>query len=691
MSSFSRGGFSTRTLLTVTLLALGCQRLAQSQITSFPATAHRRAAEPGSQSLFANAVIYGSGAIGGSGGVAVADVNGDGRPDLAITNPTSGNVGVLLGNGDGTFQTAVTYDSGGDATSVVLADVNGDGNPDMLVTHEGADSVGVLLGNGDGTFRTALTYGSGGSAPSGLAVADVNADGKPDLLVANLCSGNGCLGNGSVGVLLGNGDGTFQTAITYPSNGYLTNWVVVADVNGDSKRDLLVANGYGDSGLSNGSVGVLLGNGDGTFQTAVTYTLAGQPISVAVADFNGDGKPDLAVASNGSDNVSVLLGNGDGTFQSAVSYGAGANAVSVAVGDFNGDGQSDLAVANSGANNVSVLLGSGDGTFQTAVNYASGAYAPGSVVAVDLNGDGKPDLAVGNECSGPCLGQDTGAVGVLINISLPYTTTLLGSSINPSDFGQAVSFTATVNSHGKGTPAGTVTFFDGATNLGSSSLDGSGVAALTIATLAVGTHSIVAGYNGDASLAPSNSSVSLEVIRDAAPGTISIAPASGSPTSAEVAPGKAALFTLMITPSGNFNATVHVACGVTPAVMLAPTCTVPATVQVSGGKPVNVPVTVQTAASGSAGTVAHGNFPPAAIPIAWMVFLFASASLPIRNCRRWPALASAVLVLAFIPLAGCGGSRSASSSGTPANTYSVTVTAASGDATSKTTLTVIVQ
>jgi hypothetical protein len=123
--------------------------------------------------------------------------------------------------------------------------------------------------------------------------------------------------------------------------------------------------------------------------------------------------------------------------------------------------------------------------------------------------------------------------------------------------------------------------------------------------------------------------------------------------------------------------------------MLAPTCTVPATVQVSAGKPADVPVTVQTVASGSGSTVAHGNFPAGAIPMAWTVFLFASVFLLIGSRKRWSTLAAPVLLLTFISWAGCGGGSG--SSGTSANTYSVTVTATSGAATSKTTLTVIVE
>jgi hypothetical protein len=380
---------------------------------------------------------------GQTASIAVSDVNGDGKPDLLVTNDCAINdtncfnttVSVLLGNGDGTFQSAVSYeDSGVLGASIAVADVNGDGKPDVLLASACVNNdncangaVGVLLGNGDGTFQAPVSYNPAGNDGEWIAVADVNGDGKPDLVVAGRCIGS--CANGVVSVLLGNGEGTFQPAVNYNSGGYdgaLS--VAVADVNGDGKPDLLVANECVDSSnCSNGGVGVLLGNGDGTFQAPVTYSSGGYGAnSVVVADVNGDGHPDLLVANvaNVSNSVvSVLLGNGDGTFQSAVSYDSGGESVnSIAVADVNGDGKPDLLVANQCASSsngncldgvVSVLLGNGDGTFQAPVNYNSGGEGAVSIAVADMNGDGKPDLIVANECpvSGDC---DNGGVGVLL-------------------------------------------------------------------------------------------------------------------------------------------------------------------------------------------------------------------------------------------------------------------------------------
>jgi uncharacterized protein (TIGR03437 family) len=189
-------------------------------------------------------------------------------------------------------------------------------------------------------------------------------------------------------VLLGNGDGTFRTAVNY-NVGNSPASIAVGDFNGDGKADVAVVN-YNSNNLT-----VLLGNGNGTFQAAVNYPVGNNPLSVAVGDFNADGKVDLAVANQSGNNVSVLLGNGDGTFQAAVNYGAGSSPRSLTVGDFNGDGKSDIVAANYGSNNVSVLLGNGDGTFQLSASYNAGTF-PASVALGDFNGDGKADLAVAN-------------------------------------------------------------------------------------------------------------------------------------------------------------------------------------------------------------------------------------------------------------------------------------------------------
>src|SRR2546425_4616541 len=234
-----------------------------------------------------------------------------------------------------------------------------------------------------------------GPNPASVAVGDFNRDGRPDLAVANYAASL----PGTVSVLLGNGDGTFQPALIFGTSGANPEYVAVGDFNGDGVPDLAVAH----SGSTPGTVSVLLGNGDGTFQPARLFAAGQGSLSVAVGDVNGDGRPDLAVANYYSNDVSVLLGNGDGTFQAAQSFTtAGPNPVTVAMGDVNGDGRLDLAVTNSantssGAvpGNVSVLLGNGDGTFQPARTIDVGT-TPAFVAVGDFSGEGRQALAVPN-------------------------------------------------------------------------------------------------------------------------------------------------------------------------------------------------------------------------------------------------------------------------------------------------------
>jgi len=333
--------------------------------------------------------------------VAVGDFNGDGIQDLALANRN--NIALLFGNGDGTFQEAQTFGSGTSPTWVVADDFNRDGALDLAVAAWTSGDVSVFLGNGDGTFQDALVFHAAASARlMAMAMGDFNGDGVEDLVVVNR-GPEPLYDDGSVVVFLGNGDGSFQEGRSFLT-GPNPQRIAVGDFNADGAQDLALANG------DFVSVSVFLGNGDGTFQSGPRVAV-GEGAGVSVGDFNGDGALDLATVNGFSDTFSVVLGKGDGTFVEPPSFRAGNTAVAAAAADFNGDGALDLAVANARSNDLSVLLGNGDGTFQEPRNFGAGSV-PSSVAVGDFNGDGVKDVVVANAGTDPQYVD--GSVSVLL-------------------------------------------------------------------------------------------------------------------------------------------------------------------------------------------------------------------------------------------------------------------------------------
>ncbi len=353
--------------------------------------------------------------------VAVADFNGDGIPDLAVVNTSSNSVSILLGNGDGTFTAKATLTTGSSPYGIVAGNF-GNGQMDLAVTNSAANTVSVFLGNGDGTFTLKSTPATG-PAPEGVAVGDFNGDGNLDFVVTN--SGTSGLGSDSVGVFLGNGDGTFAAQATYGVGNGPTS-VVVANFHDNtgstSFPDLAVAN------KSTGAViSVLLNSGHGTFPSQYQYAVGGTPVSITAGDFNGDGYMDLAVAnqpisSSFQATVSVLLGSGVGSFGSHVDYNVGSSPgvssspTSVAAGVTTTSGHLDLVISAGNDNTVNVLTGNGDGTFNDIVEtrYGTGATPYSAVVATLIPG-GNADIVVANSSAGTVsiLMGNGGATGTL--------------------------------------------------------------------------------------------------------------------------------------------------------------------------------------------------------------------------------------------------------------------------------------
>jgi FG-GAP-like repeat/FG-GAP repeat len=277
---------------------------------------------------------------------------------------------------------------------VAVGDFNGDNKPDVAVGNGGSANVSVLLGDGSGGLSPApgSPFASGVFGPESVAVGDFNGDNKPDVAVAN--------GNGTVSVLLGDGSGGLSPAPGSPfaSGGSFPEGVAVADFNGDNKPDVSVANDGSDT------VSVLLGDASGGLSPAPGSPFASggsQPFGVAAGDFNGDNKPDVALGNAGSDTVAVLLGDGSGGLSPAPRSpfaSGGITPTGVAVGDFNGDNKPDVAVSNENSDNLSVLLGNGSGGLRPAGGspFATQGSSPFGVAVGDFNSDNSPDVAVAN-------------------------------------------------------------------------------------------------------------------------------------------------------------------------------------------------------------------------------------------------------------------------------------------------------
>lgn len=324
--------------------------------------------------------------------LAVGDFNNDGHPDIAVGEGS--DLEILLNAGNGTFYSAAAYQFY-DVSSIAIGDFNGDHNLDLVITTISSDLVSVMLGKGDGTFLSPTNYPEGNGA-NGVAASDFNNDGKLDLVVSNGYYQEQDINQFSL--LVGNGDGTFQSPISFATD-QIPRAIAAADFNGDGKMDVAVLCSYWNIPVPAGTdvVDIFLGDGTGAFQKSSSYHVDFEGWGLSVSDLNGDGSPDIAVLNGFVGDVTVLLNRRNGTFVPAnyQSYLPPllASATSIIAGDFSGMGPLDLVTAS--GKGIALLHNQGRGTFHAASDYGSGLGTV-DIGAGDFKGDGALDLVTLN-------------------------------------------------------------------------------------------------------------------------------------------------------------------------------------------------------------------------------------------------------------------------------------------------------
>ncbi|HKW17129.1 MAG TPA: FG-GAP-like repeat-containing protein [Terriglobales bacterium] len=585
----------------------------------------------------------------------IADLNGDGTGDLIYMQDFPGYgtlIGSVLVNRNGMFQSPqVTWakSSNGGARGAI-GDLNHDGKPDLVVT---ADYVGVLLGNGDGTYQAPVYYGSGKSVY--VALGDFNGDGNLDIVTAD---------TSSISLSSGNGDGTFGFPTSISS---LATFLVVADFNKDGKLDLATNDA------------VLLGNGDGTFQSPISTPVGG---IAAVGDFNNDGILDF-VALNGSNQVSIMFGNGDGRFQSPENFVIGGTASSVAVSDFNKDGKLDIAVLNSGLGDVVILLGNGDGTFSPP-RYFGESWGFGPIVAGDLNGDGFPDIVVAGTAI--LFNRPPGADPLLSTNAVRFGNQAVGSQSGPqavtlSNSGQAPLSLGSVTVTGP--QAGD---FSQSNNCGSDVPPGFSCSIqVTFTPQAAGLRS--------AMLQIVDSASSLQTIAISGTGaSMGLAIAPGSSRTVSVPAGQTAQYTLTV-GGGGISGVAMLSCTGAPE---GAACSIPGgmSISMSGTQVSQFNVNITTASPNALATLPRRRYKP--LPWPWFLGVVGFVFLPSlfnRKKRFTKVRLRSLPLLLSLFLCACGGSGGTQSNpnATPPGTYQISVTATSGSTSQSLLLTLTVR
>lgn len=639
----------------------------------------------------------------------IADFNHDSHADLIFVydetaggsgvNPYNRGFAVLPGKGDGTFKAPVLTSTYSGTTAPTTAavpqidnveDLNGDGNPDLIVNAPGTTVINfqlqtqlqVFLSNGDGTFKSPVNVAVGANSYA-TVVADLNKDGKPDLAVLAETSS----AQAELGILRGNGDGTFGTAAISNLGGgdaIRSSGLAAADFDGDGSVDLALIE-------SNDFSGVFYGKGDGTFISVPLngniipkdlISISAEAPAVAV-DMNKDGKPDIL--AGGVSLISQAVPTLTGSKASTTTLSASSKAITV--------GSSVKFTAT-------VAPSSGTGSPTGSVTFMDGSTTLSTgALASGVATYSTSSLPVGSQSVTAVYSGDTtfnastsAAVTVVVSAATPLaaTSTTLTASATSAATGAALTFTAKVaETSGSGIPAGTVTFFDGTTALGSGTL-ASGTASYSNSTLSVGTHSITASYGGDSSNAVSTSSA-LSVVISASAGDFAMAM---SPASGTAKQGGTVTSTVTITPTGGFNKQISFSCSELPK---DASCSFsPASVTPEGSSPATSTLSIKTnVASSAVRAPAQGGSGLGSSGTTALAFLGAGGVFGIALMRRRinKALGYVYLGLALVALAvsaavGCG---SSSGSKTSAGTYQVTITSTSGATTHSATYTLTVQ
>jgi hypothetical protein len=699
--------------------------------------------------------------------VGIADLNGDGQPDIVVANQTLNNIGVFLNTGGGTLGPGSFLAVAGRPDSISLFDINGDGHIDivLVVVNNSVGQLQVMLGDGKGGFAAPVAIPTGGVSPSSnTVIADFNGDGIPDIAFGS------SFNSPQIAIIFGDGHGGFSAPRVIDVAGDTTaaTELVLLDFNKDSKNDLVVNTVHQISFFNHESF-LLLNDGAANFSIAklssAGFTGDSAGFVTAVADFNANANPDLLFGSGSLPFIMFGDGHGGTLYTAPELFVIGAPqgfAVDV-------DGNKTIDLVSSG----SYFPGNGNGGFGDAISLS---FPSGStlIAVADLNGDGKPDFV---------LQSSTNVSVVLNSLTAPanisaLTVTQLSLSAATTSVGLPVTLAASVISYG-GVPAGTVTFFDGAQSLGSSPVDSYGFAAVTTsfstaglhnnltasfagtldaatntlfgnsntqssprsisvnttqpaaqaptvalaaapnparvrnpvnvtatvtspsgsptgsvvlradgdvvaafsvgggATItfpAVGLHNLQATYGGDATFPQATSSTLVEDIRASLPGDFTV---NASPQSATIKAGQTATFAITVNPVNGLNSSITFACSGLPA---ASSCNFSPASLTPGGSPVSTTLTITTTAPGAASVPIAGLNPWtfAAWPVAMVLGLFV-VSIGNRSKRVWRwSLAFGATALAFC-LVSCGGGNSTPppNIGTPPGTSSVTVTATS--------------